>query len=223
MTVGIVILVFLIVVFIAMDRMAETSRLKTLLDARRIGGSVKDNINMISQQGPGYYSYFSIPEELNGGYDYRLVLKENVLEVVWDDNAWSTKIAASNLTLYCLSPGLTRKNRIFCGENGIEITCHLPNLKVLPKTLQVNRQSVLYNYTSVDVMNDAHVDAGTFETLFKTNNSQAAVLTDRLGPGEKATLWFNKSVGEYLSVEVDYLKQVNESIETDNNITQYYG
>jgi hypothetical protein len=213
--VSVIILVFLIAVLIAIDKTAESSRVKTLLDAQRIAVSVKDNINMINEEGRGYYAYFSLPEQIQGGYDYDIVIKNNVLEIVWEDNAWTTKLIPSNVTVYCLSKESILKNRVFYGQNGIEITCHRPNLKVLPETLR------LYpGLTTVDVKNDAHVNAGPFRSILKTNStpSSKVVSTTGLGAYESKTLSFDLTSNNFSNIYVDYFDDVNESIESDNEM-----
>ena len=216
--VALILLVFVVVVVMVIDKTAETSRVKTLIDSQRVAVSFRDNINMINEEGPGYYAYFTAPAMLHGGYDYELIVRNNVLEIVWDDNAWSTKVIPTNVTVYCLDKGYTAQNRIFYGPNGIEVTCNRPNLKVLPGTLVLTPGK-----TTVDVINDAHVDAGGFRSRLQTNSTPSAsvVATSGLPAGETTTLEFSLDSKNYTYVAVDYFDEVNESIESDNimNVT----
>jgi hypothetical protein len=215
----IALLVFMIVVLVAADNMAESSRMRTLIDARRVAGSIKDNINMISQQGPGYYSYVSLPERLQGGYDYRVGIRGSQLELMWEENTWTERLSSSNITVHCLSYGLDRKNRIYHGPGGIEVFCHLPNIRLLPATLEVNRPSGDSNVTLVNIINDAVADSPAFSNLMMTNGSQYSVLADPLPAGKTVALQFNMSAQGFVTIQADYLQGVNESVETDNNLT----
>ena len=215
---AVIIMVFSIVVLISMDKTAESSRIKTFLDARRVAGSIRDNINMISQQGPGYYSHFSMPLRLQGDYEYSVYIKGNALELMWGEDTWSTKLTVSNLTVYCLSKGLNVKNRVFYGRDGVGVKCHLPDLTVLP-----DRFSVDENTVSVDVLNDAHVSSPAFVTSLSDNTTQLNLTVSGLNPDESIVLEFNFTSPplEYLIVYVDPSDEVNESVETDNNFTMY--
>jgi hypothetical protein len=219
--IGLIMLIFSTVVIIVIDKTAESSSLKTYLDARRVATSVKDNVDMISQQGPGYYKYFSVPEELYGGFEYNLSLSGNLLEVTWAENTWSTKVLSSNVSVYCMSKGAGVSNRIYYGENGLELTCHRPNLKVVAPSLVIDR---VVNSTIVDVWNDAHVDSPGFTARFETNSTPSPLFIDRnvsgLAAGDRMRFQFNRSLTDYVSIYVDYHSVVNESIESDNNMTR---
>ncbi|MFH1054737.1 MAG: CARDB domain-containing protein [Candidatus Altiarchaeota archaeon] len=211
-----IVMIFLVIVLLSMEKTSESADIKTYLDVKRLGGSVKDNINMISQQGPGYYSYFSIPEQLQGGYEYDLFMRGNVMELMWGNNTWSAKLLASNATVHCLSKGLNRKNRIFYSEDGIEITCHLPNLKIPKNRVIVNKDG---NYTKAYIVNDAHVDSPGFTATFRTRDNETNVSMSGLPAGESVMLQFNSTLADYVTVYADSGYEVNESIEDDNNYT----
>ncbi|MFH0861853.1 MAG: hypothetical protein V1875_02380 [Candidatus Altiarchaeota archaeon] len=215
--VALILVVFLIVVLMVMDKTAETSRVKSLIDAQRVGVSMRDNINMINDEGPGYYAYVSIPERIHGGYEYDIIARNNVLEIVWEDNAWTTKVIPTNVTIYCLDKGYTLKNRIFYGSEGIEVTCNRPNLRVVPHTVVRTPGK-----TTIDVVNDAHVDAGIFRTRFQTNStpSTSFAVTAGLAAGDTTTLEFNLQANNFTYFAVDYLGDVNESIESDNGMNE---
>jgi len=212
---GLVLLVFTVMVMFSSDKLEQTARLKEHMDAKRVGQSIRDNVNLISQQGTGYYTYFSIPEKIIGGYEYDVVFSESAVGLMWADSAWSSKLIESNVTSYCLSKGLTRKNRVLNEGDRLVITCHLPNIKVVPDTLQVD-----YN-TSFMVENDAHVASGFFKVNLMDNESSDNVSISQLGPGEKVQLSFDWEAKDFANIYVDTEDQVNESIEEDNNRTWY--
>ncbi len=214
-SIGFILLIFMVVVVIVMEKTSEGAAIKTLLDARRVSETVKDNINMISQQGPGYYSHFSLPQELSGGYEYDVNITNNVLEVMWGENAWTTRLATSNVTVHCLSKGIGVKNRIFYGADGLEVTCHLPNLRLDGNDVSVNQYR---NETRVTIRNDAHVPSDGFLALMKTNGSQSSENVPPLAAYESVTVRFNGSVSLYAAVWADYTDAVNESIESDNYV-----
>jgi hypothetical protein len=213
---GMLLLIVMGILLIVMDKTAETSRVKTFLDAKRIATSVKDNVDMIVQQGPGYFSYFSVPATIHGGYEYDIVMRGNAVEVMWLENVWTSKISTSNVTVHCLSKGLTFQNRVLNTPTGVEVFCHRPNL-VIPrdKVSIVNKNS-----TTFEVLNDAHVPSGQFVTSFTTNNTQLN-MTFALGPYERRAFNINESLGSYVTLWADMLDEINESVEYDNNLTVY--
>ncbi len=214
--VAFIVMIFAVMVLLAMDKMAESSRIKSFLDARRIAGSVGDNINTIAQQGPGYYTYFSLPTHVQGGYEYDIHVGGNVLDMTWADSTWSENLLSSNVTIYCISKGGNTRNRVFYGGEGIMVTCHLPNLKVDEDSLTIG-----VNTSSFDLVNDAHVPSGAFKVMFEANNTTENRTIMRLSAGQSLRMQFNISVAGNVSVYVDYLDVVNESIESDNNVTRY--
>ena len=135
---------------------------------------------------------------------------------MWPQQTWTTKLAASNITVYCLSKGLNLNNRIYYGEDGIEITCDLPNLKVVRSRFFLDRAN---NRTAATVVNDAQAGAPAFLAVFKTNNTQINEAVGALGPYEEAVLEFNASLAEYAGLYLDPAGVVNESIRSDNNFT----
>jgi hypothetical protein len=216
---SLIIMVFIIIMLIVGEKSSENAKIASLLDARRVGNSVKDNVNMIVQQGPGYYTYFSMPTALHGGYDYEVYLGGDALELMWADQTWSTKLLASNVTVWCLSKGLDVKNRVIFNEDGIVVTCHLPNLKVLRNTLSIKENPDGTNRTRVTVIDDSHVGSDSYRTRFQTNGSIQLANMPPLGPGESTIFEFNATLLDYMSIEVDDQDDVNESIESDNNIS----
>ncbi|MCX6694695.1 MAG: hypothetical protein NTU61_00145, partial [Candidatus Altiarchaeota archaeon] len=151
------VLIFLVVAILALEKSTESSELKTYLDAKRIGESVKDNVNMISQQGPGYYKYFSVPEQIHGGYSYNLSFGSTGLDVVWGEPAWSTKLLTPNVVVSSIDYGLTKSNRIMNRGGRIEISGHRPNLVPVCDTISTVSDGTIVNIT-FEVINDAHVD-----------------------------------------------------------------
>jgi hypothetical protein len=210
-----ILMVFYVIVIIAQDKTQESSDTKTFLDARRIAESVKDNINMISEQGPGYYSYFSLPAQIQGGYDYNLSIRGNTIELMWADRTWTANLLTSNITVYCLSLGTDTKNRIMHSPSGIEVACNLPNLRLAPGSLRFAE-----NYTTFTVWNDAHVDATKFMAMFETNNTQINTTILGLPAGAKQQFSYNLTSAEFVVIFIDYNNEANETWEGDNNITK---
>ena len=83
MTLGVVMLVFIMVLYVVYEKNMEIIKTKSYLDAQRVTNSIVTNINTISEQGDGYYKYFTIPGELYGGYDYEIIIQGNTVELRW--------------------------------------------------------------------------------------------------------------------------------------------
>ena len=159
-SVGFLLLIFTIVVMMALDKSTQSSELKTFLDAKRIGESIRDNVNMISQQGPGYYKYFSVPLQLHGGYDYNITINGSVMELSWADKAWATQLMNADTRIYSLDKGTLKRNKVLNDGGIIEISGHRPNLLPDCSSVAVSSDPTMMNVT-FDVINDAHVGTNT--------------------------------------------------------------
>jgi hypothetical protein len=210
---ALLIMVFYITILFSMDRISQSQQMKTAMDARRIGTSVKDNIDMIVQQGEGYWGFFSVPARIHGGFDYDIFIGDNILEVSWDGGAYSTMILASNVTVHCISRGVDRENRVMRTSEGVYISCHLPNLMIKKGSLDVDLAN---NRTRVELMNDAHVGCGGFWVNFHTNGTDINMTYDGLAPMQSVDLVFNASQGDYVRIVADYRDELNESVKSDN-------
>ena len=62
LAISFMLLVFLIIIFMMVQKQDESYNFKVFLDAKKVAKSVADNKNTIAQQGHGYYRYFSVPE-----------------------------------------------------------------------------------------------------------------------------------------------------------------
>lgn len=138
-------LIFLVVVATSTQKHRESNALKTLLDAKRVANSVADNINTISQQGPGYYRRFSLPETIFGYTDYDVTIAANIVEISWGDQAWSTQTAASNVMVMELRKG--DESNCIVNKNGeICVTPYCDVLTILLyQTGSVARDNLLLN------------------------------------------------------------------------------
>jgi len=212
---GFLLLTLLIAISISTQKTGESAKLKTAIDAQRIGTSIKDNINAISQQGPGFSKYFSVPNRIQGGFDYDIHINSNVLELTWVENSWSTYLISSNISYHCISKGFDKKNRVKYHDDGtLEVSCHLPNVRADMRTHRVYE-----NYTTIEIENDAHVPADYFKVYFDNNDTDGNFTITGLGPGKRQQLWFNTTNGDFLDFRLDFLSEVNETTELDNNYT----
>jgi len=117
---GFLILTFAIIVILAYDKTSESAEIKVYMDVKRIGESIKDNINTVSEQGPGYYKYFSIPSRIRGFYDYNVSIYGNMLHISWDHrlSPYTTHLISANVTLLELEKGANNRNCIM-NDNGL--------------------------------------------------------------------------------------------------------
>ncbi|MFH1402650.1 MAG: hypothetical protein ABIH11_00090 [Candidatus Altiarchaeota archaeon] len=117
------ILTFVILVLLATDKTEESAELKIYLDVKRIGESIKDNVNTVSQQGPGYYKYFSLPERIRGHFDYNVSVEGNTLYISWDHrlSPWSSQMVTPNVTVINITKGLNSRNCVINDEGVVKI------------------------------------------------------------------------------------------------------
>jgi hypothetical protein len=222
-SVSFLVLIFLIIVLLALNKSTESSQLKSYLDAKRIGESVRDNINMISQQGPGYYKYFSVPEEIHGSYEYNITISQNVLEVMWADQTWSTQLITPDVRVYSLDKGLTKLNKVMDRDGVIEITGHRPNLRPDCGSLNITSDGTMMNVT-FDILNDAHVgDSNVTSASFSQICGGAVpelVQTPPIPAFDRVKVFLNYTIQclplSSFSLRADYGSELSEGIESDN-------
>ena len=223
-SVGLLLLIFIILSIMALEKSTDSSELKTFLDVKRTGESMKDNINMISQQGPGYYKYFSLPERTFGDYEYNVTIYKNILEILWADRLWSTQLMTTNVTVYSLDKGLAKRNRIMNDNGVIEITGHRPNLKPDCNTLNITVNGTTINAT-FEVLNDAHVDdsnvtyTGFTQICGGVYNETVTVPMAEIPAFGRILINLNyteQCASSEFSIRADYNNQVLEGIESDN-------
>ncbi len=214
MVFGFLILVLIMTSVISIQKTQETAALKTALDAQRVGTSIKDNIDGIAQQGPGYYKYFSVPNQLHGGYDYDVAIVENIIELSYVENSWSAYLISSNITYNCLSKGFLRKNRIKHGKNGLIIDCHLPNLKA-----DIGTYRIIGNWSVLEIVNDAHVPSESFYIHYNTSVLEENFSVSALAPYQKVQVIFNVTNTDNIDIHIDFKDDINETTKRDNNYT----
>ena len=212
MAFGFLMMVLLMASLISIQKTQDSADLKTAMDAKRVGTSIKDNLDTIAQQGPGYYRYFSIPRSLQGGYDYDVRIEGNVIEISYEQNSWSAYLISSNITYNCLTKGYLRKNRVKYEPWGLTLNCHLPNLKADDASYFQEG-----NWSYLEIVNDAHVPSEGFMVFYDTNASHLNFTVGGMAPYQRVTAAFNISGADYLKVIIDYMDFVNETTKADNN------
>lgn len=126
--VGFVMLVFLIIMIIALQKQAETYSLQVFIDAKKVASTIASNINMISQNGHGYYRYFPIPAQLHGYTDYDVEVSGNFLWINYTDTTYSVPLITNNVTILSLIKGENETNCVSNINNQVFInstTCVL--------------------------------------------------------------------------------------------------
>lgn len=236
LSLGFILLIFIIVGLLAMWKMADANQIKIYGTAKRTADSFADNINTISEQGSGYYRYFTLPGRLYGQENYTLHSGGNIVEIVWGDNqAWARPIITGNVTIHCLDYGRNYTNRVANEEGRIIVTCHRPELAPVNESFAVSPATGgVANTISIEVENDAHVDADAnfivrLTNLDRTDGTCAAshpcteIAIPGLDAGESATNTYVTPAwpaGSYrILVEVDPTDAIEESIESNNNET----
>jgi hypothetical protein len=99
-----IVLVFIVVMFISMQKQSESYELQVFLDAKKVAMSVADNINMISKNGDGYYRYFSLQNTLYGNNEYNVTAVGHFVEISYDDG-WAAAIISSNISILRMEAG----------------------------------------------------------------------------------------------------------------------
>lgn len=125
--VGFVMLMFLVILLVVFQKQAETYNLQVFIDAKKVASTIASNIDMISQNGHGYYRYFSIPEQLYGYTDYNVSVDGNFLWIDYAGNTYSTELITNKVTIMNLTKGETEMNCIINlnGNITIDRTCRL--------------------------------------------------------------------------------------------------
>ncbi|MFC2154452.1 CARDB domain-containing protein [Candidatus Altiarchaeota archaeon] len=231
---GFILLIFIIIGLLATRTIQDSTQLKIYTDAKRVTDSFSDNINTISEQGSGYYRFFNLPQVLYGLENYTLSVSKNIVEITWGNQyAWARPVINSNVTVHCLDYGRNYTNRVLNDDGRLIITCHRPDLLPVNTSINANPgQGGIINNVSIDVLNSGHIDAEKDFTVMFTNLDRVdgtcagnhpctGVVVNGL-PADKSKIvsyltpvW---GAGTYrIQVEVDYLDEVLESIEEDNN------
>jgi len=218
-TVGFMLLIFLMVSMLALQKTVESHSIKLFLDAKKVTGSFSDNINTIAGEGGGYYRYFSVPATIYGDREYNITVAQNSVEISGGDFAYSTLISSANVTVYCLDKGENATNRIVNNGGEIVITCFRPNLLPVSESAYVVDGEGNNKTLRVTVKNAAQVASPFF--LVAVNGSTVIPVA---GIPEESEVVLNYTLvnpgpGAYTVLfEVDYDNAVEESIESDNNV-----
>ncbi len=123
-----VLLTFVAIMLTALQKQSDSYNFEVFLDAKRVALALAENIDMISQNGNGYYRYFSVPETLYGFTDYGLDVSGNFVWINYTGTAWSTQVITDNATIVHLARGENETNCIINrgGEIILNQTCQLP-------------------------------------------------------------------------------------------------
>lgn len=100
LTLGFLIIVFLVMMTYFNAKTSEASDLKTYLDGKRICEAVANNINIVLQEGDGYYKNFSIPEDVYWGHNYSLVLCQNQVYINWGTGSYYSNVFTADINVY---------------------------------------------------------------------------------------------------------------------------
>ena len=211
--------VLVMVALLATQKNNEGTDLKVKTDAKRVATSVADNINMIAEQGSGFYRYFSIPEKLYGDNEYSISINGSLVEIDSGNYTMLKQMITSNVTVACLDKGLEKKNKVYSDQENITIICNLPELMITNNSFRTSDARANATLTvSVDIISFGPVDAGPFTVRF---NDTIDVSIPLLRSEEKREVFVNMTApptrGPYpVAVRVDFENNVTESIESNN-------
>jgi hypothetical protein len=202
--IGLILIVFTVVVLFAHRKNLESNDFKMMLDAKRVGQSIADNINTIAEQGSGYYTYFTLPPRIFGEREYNISVYGNFVEIDWESRSgeqrWSTQLVTANVSRYCLDKGGTARNKIFNFNERILITCNRADLMPIEGSFKpakaVNGTDITF---TVDVFNYGVLDSGKFNVTFAFRNMS----------------WWNYS-REIADLGADEMVTVNATIPSSN-------
>ncbi|MFH1788127.1 MAG: CARDB domain-containing protein [Candidatus Altiarchaeota archaeon] len=218
MTVAFVLLIFLVVVSLALEKNSLANNMKLYLDARSVTESFASNINTISEQSSGYYRYVSFPSFLYGRVDYNLSSARNFVSIQYKGSEWVAQTLASNITIHCISKGLDNANRFENTGDAIIVTCQLPNIAFMENSFRASSSTAGENTTLTVLVKDrSHVNSGAFIVAFNnTDNYSVSSLT----AGDWELVSYDivaPAAGTHnLYFMIDSGDSVNESIESDN-------
>jgi len=235
-TLGIVLLIFILALLFSHLKMSEINAYKTQLDVERICKSVAYNIDTIAALDDGFYLYFSIPEKILGGYDYNIMTYYNFVEIYGDFpmSPWNIQITTNDTRICCdgscsslgnprrLSKGLDKKNKVYKENGSVYIICYMPELRILKGTILPRyADDVTPINLTFEIENFGPVDANSSFVVYinKTGSPlEQYVIVPRLAADSSYFISVNFSApawGNY-TVYLDLYDNVSESIETNN-------
>lgn len=227
-TLGFLLLVFILVSLLVRDKIGESSEIQSFLDARRIVEHITVNVNMISEQGPGYYRYFSLPSLLRGGFSYDVNAYGNLIGLSWDSKTWSKQTLSQNVTIVCLDKGLDKRNYVFNTAGGnIEIICDRPNLAPVSGSISLDNVSCDTDaIVEVTLENTGTMRSESFKVAFNESgvlfNESLVDGLDEWSKTPAEVMWHTPDTPGTATVyvTVDYTNSINESIESDNTLSR---
>lgn len=219
-TLGFVLLIFIVVVVLYIDKNTLANELKLYLDAKGVAESLADNINTVSEQSAGYFRFVSFPGTIYGGTDYNLSASGNAVVIYYGGREWVSPVLALNVSIHCLDKGAGFLNRVEATDEGVEVTCHRPNLVFKENSFRASTQQPMANATvSVVVEDRSHVASESFSVVF---NGTVNASVSGLAAGEETVVSFNvvspPAGTNKIWFELDPLSNINESIESDNTL-----
>jgi hypothetical protein len=219
MSISFALFILIIIALFASERNRDADQISLMLDAKRVGTTVADNINNIAEQGTDFYRYFSLPDTIYGSTDYNISVYENFIEISAGDYVWATQTVSSNVTIFCLDTGGITRNKVYNEQDRIYVICNKPELRILNRSMfpDIARTNRTINLR-IKLMNFGPVESGSFKVSFNhTQNTTIGALRSD-GITELGFL-FNTSEtpGQYpVEIWIDTDNTVNESIESNN-------
>jgi len=226
-------LVFTLVALLSLRKSEESTELKEFISAKMIAMRFAENINMVSEQGSGYWRYFHLPKYIYGEQNYSLNVAGSLVEISWGSRGWSTYLLTGNVHLHCLDLGENYTNRVVNEGGVIHITCHRPELEYyLPHFYLNSTHSGEPVNVSFSIINTGPVNATDFKIRLcyvRIENGEQKCQefeVSNLGTQEKMKPSFLLNFqfpGTYrLEATLDALNEVHESIESNNMLIQNY-
>jgi len=218
-TLVVIFIILVVITIYSIEKAQESNDLKTFIDAKRICSSVANNLDAIQQQGEGYYKQFSIPDNIQGNFEYNITIGSNSVEMSWNEKAWIANTMASNVTVTCLSYGLNETNRIWNRGSYLEVSCHRPNIRPIEDSVEYWNDNG--NVTlSVEFENEGHIDAGAFNVSVDSHLTEISNLQAYEKLKTNTTIP-NFNLGGYtVVIKADFENAIEETLESDNEINK---
>jgi len=211
--VGFLMALFVVVSIDAYSRNQRASELKTWLEAREVLRVFVDSVESVVSAGDGVYRYVSLPETIEGGYNYSITAGSGVVELSWASvESVGEELSSWNIRIHCLNYTRSLNNRIYNNNGVVDVTCSLPELSVIEDRI-VLKDDILY----VPIVNNGPLGCGIFGVSI--NGSSVGAVSSL---GAEEVLVLEVDVGAYaagspLNLSVDYTNEVVESIEVNND------
>jgi hypothetical protein len=232
--VGFILILFTLILLVAHNKTLDSNDLKMRLDAKRVAGSLADNINTIAEQGHGYYRYFTLPQYLFGGTEYNISVYGSFVEVNWvsrhGEQGYIEQIVTANASKYCLDLNESKPNKVFNYYERVLLTCNRADFMLVddsfgPETLSGSAGSDVN--LSIEVFNYGVLDSGQFNVFFALINNTGDMkwnatylLAGGVAADRKAKVDVTmtpQDAGVYtISVFADSDDEILESYELDN-------